>query len=221
MAQASLTSVFAPLREDLAALWTITRGEGRRVSYLLGMDAKVASVIGLIAPVGAILFGRRQGLPSSQLFATSFVGLAVFGGWLLTTRIAAASVDVIAVQSVTFTGPSTDALMALIGERSAPLTFGLGLVAGVFLGALVAALWAKEARIQRFEAEIPMERYLLGGILVGFGSMLAGGCAVGAGLTVGSVLALTALVAVVCMWVGAITTQLLLTAFAAETAKPV
>jgi uncharacterized membrane protein YedE/YeeE len=38
---------------------------------------------------------------------------------------------------------------------------------------------------------------------MGFGSMLAGGCAVGAGVTGGSVFALTAWVTLAGMWVGA------------------
>jgi len=38
---------------------------------------------------------------------------------------------------------------------------------------------------------------------MGFGSMLAGGCAVGAGMTGGSIFALTAWLALAGMWVGA------------------
>ncbi len=45
---------------------------------------------------------------------------------------------------------------------------------------------------------------------MGFGSMLAGGCAVGAGMTGGAVLALTAWIALVCMWLGAGMTDLVL-----------
>lgn len=52
-----------------------------------------------------------------------------------------------------------------------------------------------------------MERYLVGAVLMGFGAMLAGGCAVGAGLSGGSALSLTAWVAVFCMWVGAVVTH--------------
>ena len=58
----------------------------------------------------------------------------------------------------------------------------------------------------------------VGGVLMGFGSMLAGGCAVGAGITGGAILALTAWVAVFCMWVGAIATQWLMTSRAARPA---
>ena len=45
---------------------------------------------------------------------------------------------------------------------------------------------------------------------VTFGAMLAGGCAVGAGLSGGAIMALTAWVAVFCMWLGAMATQALL-----------
>ena len=49
-----------------------------------------------------------------------------------------------------------------------------------------------------------MRRYIVGAVLMGFGAMLAGGCAVGAGVTGGSILALTAWVALIGMWAGAL-----------------
>ena len=48
-----------------------------------------------------------------------------------------------------------------------------------------------------------MRRYIAGAILMGFGSMLAGGCAVGAGMTGGAIFALTAWITLVGMWLGA------------------
>lgn len=114
------------------------------------------------------------------------------------------------ISSVTFTGPATDTLMGLVNERNLPLSFGIGLVPGVFLGAGVAALLAREFSIQRFGPDTPMERYLGGAVLMGFGAMLAGGCAVGAGVSGGAILAMTAWVAVACMWAGAILTEWLL-----------
>ena len=50
----------------------------------------------------------------------------------------------------------------------------------------------------------------LNAVLMGFGAMLAGGCAVGAGLSGGSILSLTAWIAVASMWGGAIVTDRLL-----------
>jgi uncharacterized membrane protein YedE/YeeE len=69
------------------------------------------------------------------------------------------------------------------------------------------ALATGEFEIQRFGPETKMERYFLGAFLMGFGSMLAGGCAVGAGVTGGAVFAITAWVAIFSMWMGGLLTQ--------------
>lgn len=206
-AQASLRGVLAPLREKLAAIWTVDGGTSR---YLLSTDIVTLPWLLAISAcllVAAFALGLRRGITLGELAAAAVVGLAVYGGWQLTYLISQNSFEIVAIQSVTFTGPSTDTLMGLVNERTLPAGFGMGLVPGVFAGAMVTALLLGEARIQRFEHDVPMERYLVGGVLMGFGSMLAGGCAVGAGLTGGSILALTAWVAVFFMWVGAMATH--------------
>lgn len=125
----------------------------------------------------------------------------------MTFSIALASFEVVPVSSVTFTGPATDTLMALVAERNVVLSFGIGLVPGVAIGAAGSAIISGEWRIERFGSDTPMERYLVGAVFTGFGAMLAGGCAVGAGLSGGSALSLTAWFAVFFMWVGAIGTH--------------
>jgi len=101
--------------------------------------------------------------------------------------------------------------MALVTTRSLPLTFASGLVPGVAVGAALAALLAREFKIQRFDADTPMESYLIGAVLMGFGSMLAGGCAVGAVVSGGAVMAVTGFVAGASMWAGALGMTLLAT----------
>ena len=49
-----------------------------------------------------------------------------------------------------------------------------------------------------------MRRYIAGGALMGFGGVLAGGCAVGAGVSGASVFALTAWIVLWSMWFGAV-----------------
>ncbi len=205
-AQASYRGVLAPLRERLAGLWTVPGGSER----LLVEPSVVIAAAGGLALVAALAYGASRNLRASDLASAALVGFAIFAGWSLTHAIASASFEVVPVQSVTFTGPSADTLMALVNERNLPPSFGLGLVPGVFIGALAVAILRGEARLQRFEPNTPMERYLIGGVLMGFGSMLAGGCAVGAGMSGGAILALTAWVAVFCMWIGAVATHTLL-----------
>ena len=93
---------------------------------------------------------RRHRLSSLQTVAGAAIGGAIVLGWYLTAAIAARSFDPVAVQSVTFTGPSTDTLMVLIARPDLPLTFGIGLVPGVFAGSLLATLLAGEFEIQTF-----------------------------------------------------------------------
>jgi uncharacterized membrane protein YedE/YeeE len=52
-----------------------------------------------------------------------------------------------------------------------------------------------------------MQRYLTGALMMGVGAMLAGGCSIGAGVSGGSTLALTAWVALLAMWVGGTVTD--------------
>jgi len=209
-AQASLRGGLAPLRETLSGIWTVPGGPSRSLISTLPVSQS-ALVLGLTVVLALSLwFAWAQKTAPSRIITSGLVGLAVGLGWLGTYLVAQASFEVVSVSSVTFTGPSADTLMGLVNERSLPLSFGSGLVPGVFMGALVMAALRKEARIQRFEPDTPMERYLLGGVFMGFGSMLAGGCAVGAGMSGGSIFAITAWVALFSMWVGAALMQITL-----------
>ena len=61
----------------------------------------------------------------------------------------------------------------------------------------------REFKVEGFKDGYSMVRYICGAVLMGFGSMLAGGCAVGAGMTGGAIFALTAWLSLLGMWAGA------------------
>jgi uncharacterized membrane protein YedE/YeeE len=77
----------------------------------------------------------------------------------------------------------------------------------VFLGAFLASLFTKEFQFQGFQDADNMKRAMIGAALMGFGGMLAGGCAIGAGVSGGSIFVATAWVALTAMWVGAMVTD--------------
>ncbi|MCF2904125.1 YeeE/YedE family protein [Octadecabacter sp. CECT 8868] len=210
VAQASLTGILAPSREALSSMWQVPGGEARDMLNLLGLGAGAAATIGAVALVAAVWFARRSHVRLSHMIAAALVGFAVALGWIGTYWVAQSSFEVVPITSVTFTGPSTDTLMGLVAARDMPMGFGVGLVLGVFAGAGFTALLTGEWKLQRFGADTPMELYLIGAALMGFGSMLAGGCAVGAGMSGGAIFALTAWVAVLCMWLGAMATRRLM-----------
>ena len=207
VAQSALRGALAPAREGLAGLWTVPGGAARSLLIQLGATSGFVALIAGIALIGAFIHAYRNAVQTSHIIAAFGVGIAVALGWLMTYTVAMNSFDVVAISSVTFTGPSTDTLMGLVNSTQLPLGFGVGLVPGVFVGAGAMALLTGEAKIQRFGPDTPMEVYLVGAALMGFGSMLAGGCAVGAGMSGGAIFALTAWVAVGAMWVGAMVTQ--------------
>ncbi|KQB95727.1 lipocalin [Loktanella sp. 1ANDIMAR09] len=207
VAQSALRGALSPAREQLASLWVVPGGATRSLLWQTGLTSSLAALIAAAALSAALALSHRQNVKTSHAVAAVGVGLAVALGWLGTYAVAMNSFEVVAISSVTFTGPSTDTLMGLVNSTELPLGFGVGLVPGVFVGAGVMAVATKEARIQRFGPDSPMEVYLVGAALMGFGSMLAGGCAVGAGMSGGAIFALTAWVAVGAMWVGAMVTQ--------------
>ncbi|WP_371808760.1 YeeE/YedE family protein [Ruegeria sp. HKCCD4884] len=210
VAQATYTGVLSPARELLSGIWTVSGGTSRDLSEILGFSPVVYTAVAVLGLVSAIAFAFHRRVVPIRIVTAAGVGVAVALGWLMTFAIAQASFEVVPVSSVTFTGPATDTLMALVAERNVVLSFGIGLVPGVAIGAAGSALTAGEWKIERFGPDAPMERYLVGAVLMGFGAMLAGGCAVGAGLSGGSALSLTAWLAVFFMWVGAISAHRLM-----------
>jgi uncharacterized membrane protein YedE/YeeE len=209
VAQSALSGVLAPAREAISALWLVS-GLSRDLMQGLGLSRSVVLFGAIIALIVSLGLAYARGVRPLAAVAGVGVGLAVTLGWVLTYSISQASFEIVPVSSVTFTGPATDTLMALVTERSVPLSFGIGLVPGVFVGAGIAAMLAGEWKIQRFGPDTPMERYFAGAILMGFGAMLAGGCAVGSAVSGGSVMSLTAWVAGVSIWIGGMTTSVLL-----------
>lgn len=202
VAQASFRGALDPAREAISALWTIPGGSSRDVGVILGIGASGAFAVALAGLALAGLLAWRSRVKPSHALGSLVVGLTIALGWMATYAISQASFAVVPVASITFTGPATDTLMALVAAPTVSLSFGIGLVPGVFVGSAAMAIATGQFKIQRFGADTPMERYLAGGAMMGFGAMLAGGCAIGATVSGGAVLSLTALIAGASMWLG-------------------
>ncbi len=200
VAQSSLRGILSPLREKLSSLWLVEPGVRDLSLYLPAYSGLVAGILILAI---AFVVVRQSDIGLFKPVASAVIGLTIAAGWLFTAQLSAVSFDPVAIESITFTGPSANTLMALINEPNVPLSFGIGLVPGVFIGSFVASILSGTFEFQCFNLETGTRRYVAGAFLMGFGGMLAGGCAVGAGLTGGSVFSLTALVALTAMWFSA------------------
>ncbi|PKO85988.1 MAG: lipocalin [Betaproteobacteria bacterium HGW-Betaproteobacteria-12] len=203
VAQASLSGLLSPLRTSIAAWWTIGGGTGRDLLASFHLGHLGGLVFGLIWLAAAVHFARRARLGWRETLGGSGVGLTIAIAWLLTFQFSSQSFEIVPVQSLSFTGPSADVLMLVLSPPGQPWDFNIGLVPGVVAGSFLAALWGRELKLEGFKDGHSMRRYIAGAICMGFGGMLAGGCAVGAGVSGAAVFALTAWLALLGMWVGA------------------
>ncbi|RMH47161.1 MAG: YeeE/YedE family protein [Alphaproteobacteria bacterium] len=205
-AQMSLRGVLSPYRNALAELWTTSGGGNVDLLAAAGAGPAAGLAIGLGLAALALWLSWRHRIGVGRLFMGSGVGFAVAVGWVLTWQAAQVSFTPVTVESMSFTGPSARTLMFLLDEGATP-GFEIGMIAGVFLGSAAAAFASGEFRLQGFDGAISMRRAMLGAALMGFGGMLAGGCAIGAGVSGGSIFVGTAWLALVMMWVGAVATD--------------
>lgn len=202
-AQAAWQGALEPLRTSISTLWTIEGGAARDAMALLG--GREADKLPLAALWFAIatLFAIRGRVSRWGWIGGIGAGLAVAAAYLLTHQIGLAALEAGTARGVTFSGPSAEFLMrVLLLPEKAP-GFDTLLVPGVFLGAALGAILFREWRLSVFDTQSGMLRYILGAVLMGFGSMTAGGCAVGAGVSGGAIFSLTAWLALLGMWVGA------------------
>ena len=201
-AQASLAGSLSPLRNWIAGWWTIDGGT-RDLLGTLHVGQLGGLLFGLLWLAAAVHFARRSRLLRREWLGGLGVGLMVAIAWLSTYRIGAVSFDIVPVQSLSFTGPSADVLMLVLSPPGQPWDFDIGLVPGVVVGSFIAAWWGRELKLEGFNDGLSMRRYIAGALCMGFGGMLAGGCAVGAGISGAAIFALTAWLALIGMWGGA------------------
>ncbi|REC58690.1 YeeE/YedE family protein [Rhodosalinus sediminis] len=217
VAQMSLAGWLSPLRDRIAGLWVTEGGQNVNLLTAAGLPQWGGVALGVGIAALALELARRNRIGPARLIFASGVGFSVAVGYWLTFSLAQVAFDPVTVESVTFTGPSAETLMFTL-ERDPVLGFDIGLVPGVFLGAFLAAWWAGDLKFQGFENEVNMRKAMTGAAMMGFGGMLAGGCAIGAGVTGGSIFAATAWTALFCMWIGAMLTDLLVDQRAAAAA---
>jgi uncharacterized membrane protein YedE/YeeE len=204
-AQMSLHGVLAPARDTLARLW-VTGPTNVELLGALGLGPRFGLALGAVSATVALVIAARARVSWITLVAGSGVGFTVAAGWWFTRALSLQSFDPMPVKSLTFSGPSADMPMWFL-TPDARMDFDVRLIPGVVPGAAVAALLAGEWKWQGFDQVHNVSRYLIGAAMMGMGAMLAGGCAIGAGVTGASTLALTMWIALTAFWIGAVITD--------------
>lgn len=202
VAQFTIGGFLAPVRQSVNAM-AMTAG-GRNMDLLghFGGGPVPGMIIGAVMLLVALGLAIRSGTGWKAGIFAVIAGIAVTVGWVLTYAQSQVSFEPLGVVSATFASPSATVVMSLMTAQFA-LDFSLGLIPGVFLGAFLGALVGGELRVEGYHSVPQMLRSLGGGALMGFGGVLAGGCAIGAGVTGVSIFVGPLMLATFCFFIGA------------------
>lgn len=199
VAHAALKGILAPLRTALGSMTVPLE-----ISALPGN-----SIIWAIVIAGAALaFAVRSGNRVGPLILAAAIGLLVPLGWVGTGFILYDDFDPIAMESLSFTAPASEALFYTVASTAVPAGFGSALIGGALLGALASALLGGRFIWVSFGSPGETGRYMTGGALMGFGGVLAGGCTVGAGLAGVPTLSFAAILALASIAAGGVLANL-------------
>ncbi|QDC11498.1 YeeE/YedE family protein [Oceanicola sp. D3] len=171
-----------------------------------GMAGISPVVVALIVGVALLVLGlaSREMLraPGHMAWGVA-VGLAVLSGWLGTFWVAHTGFAGERITTHTFSQPLGDTMFWVMTASGNTLSFGVGSVAGVLIGAFAGSLIKGHFRWEACEDPRELKRQMAGAALMGPGAVLAVGCSVGQGISAFSVLAWSAPVTFAAIFAGA------------------
>jgi uncharacterized membrane protein YedE/YeeE len=177
---------------------------GSIVSALTGLDMHLAVAAMVAIGMLAWIFSEREYRRRPGLIAAgSTIGLMVAFGWFATTMAARHSFDATQIESASFAAPVADSILHLVAFTGALPDYGVGLVAGVVIGAALCAWRRRDVRWEACDDARELGRHLAGGVLMGIGGVFAMGCTIGQGVSAVSVLAISAPLAMLSIVIGA------------------
>lgn len=162
----------------------------------IGMAIGVAfCAVGLVAP------GLRAN--RGAMVWSVVVGLAIVTGWAGTQWVAQIGFEGLPVVSHSFSAPVGETILFAMTGSARPLSFAVGSVAGVWIGAFAGSLIKGHFRWEACDDPRELRRQILGAAIMGAGAVIAMGCTVGQGLSAFSVLALSAPITFIAIFAGA------------------
>ncbi len=138
-----------------------------------------------------------------HIFWGIVVGLAVTSGWVGTAWIAETGFGNEPIETHTFAAPIGDTIYYAMTASGNELSFSVGSVLGVVIGAALGSMSKGHFRWEACEDPRELRRQMTGAALMGAGAILAVGCSVGQGISAFSVLAYSAPITFVAIFIGA------------------
>lgn len=179
------------------------QGFGQLLDATLGVAPVLTGVVtgGLI--VALALANQRMRAAPAQITWGVVVGLAIVSGWIGTYWIATTGFEAEPIETHTFAAPIGDTVFYAMTASGNSMSFSVGSVVGVLIGACLGSYSKGHFRWEACEDPRELRRQIFGAAIMGPGAILAVGCSVGQGISAFSVLAFSAPVAFLAIFAGA------------------
>ena len=194
-------TVFEAPNVDLEMHGHDDQGIATLLAPVLGMEdpGAVRAALAVLLGGGLIAFALSQSTfrrSFDDLLAGIVIGAVITGGWYVTGVIGNDDFEPVPLESMTFVAPTGNVINYLMTFTGSTINFGIAAVLGMIAGSFVYAVTSDSFRVETFGTRSEMVSHLAGGVLMGFGGVLALGCTIGQGVTGVSTLAAGSLIAV-------------------------
>ena len=190
-AQATLTGVLAPVRQWLQAWGGVTLAHATLPQQLRtwGLpDAVAGPGVAALLSLPLLAYALRPARDGQEgdsravpLLCAGIIGALVAAAWVVTAHLGD-PFEPVPLTSLSYVGPVAEGLLFLQLAVGRDASLGPAIVAGTLAGACVTALLTRTARWEGFERPAQLASAVFGGLLMGFGGVLAVGCTIGQGL---------------------------------------
>jgi uncharacterized protein len=217
----TLRGLLGAFRVEVLEKAAVTLQPGQDLPSVLGFNHGIlAALIG--GSLIAFVYSSRQFRSSFDYTLGGVVtGLVVVGGWYVSGHLGHVAEDPNTLQeafvrtnsgrmeSFSFVAPLAYTLEYLMfwTDKSKVVTYGIASAAGVIAGSAAYALASRTFRWEGFRDAEDTGLHMLGGILMGFGGIIALGCTIGQAVTGISTLALGSIITFVSIVAGSAATM--------------
>jgi uncharacterized protein len=178
-------------------------GYAHLAEALTGVSAVAAGILLGLAGMAAILASAGFRAERGMVFWGLAVGATVSAALAGTQWVADRSLGAVPVETFTFAAPLGETILFAMTASGSTVSFGIGAVVGVWLGAFLGSLLRGHFRWEACEDPRELRRQILGAGLMGAGAAVAMGCTIGQGVSAMSVLAYGAPLTLVSIILGA------------------
>lgn len=201
----TMSGPLASLRLRVFPQSTATNLEGiaHTIAGLAGISVPLVGMVIGVATICAVMLNPTFRHDKRSVVWAMVAGVAVVSAWAGTWFVNQYGFAETPVVAHTFTAPVGQTMLYAMLSSGMELSFGVGSVAGVLLGAFIGSQLRGRFKWEACDDPRELRRQILGAALMGIGAVIAVGCSIGQGLSAFSLLAFSAPVTLAAIVAGA------------------